>query len=642
MSRVRLVFVIAVIASLSAVAPARPAVQEPAREGWVVLPVEDYRSLRAKAYPPDRDPEPPPVEAALTRLDYDLRVVGDAAVGEARLTVDVLKDGWVQVRVPAGFRVRDARLDGRPVSLLTESSGKGAAGPHVLLSKPGRSILALDIALPVSAAAGTETVALPPSHVALVRASLELPRQGVELTVAGGLLAEKHESGAASRFVAHGRSGEAMSFSWRRRLEDRRGALPLRLRGSVTEVVGLGEDGAQVSADVALEVVQGLAPSVTLALGDGLVINQVSGALVADWDYKPGALLVTFLEPLDGSGRIVVTGEARTEREGQVAVPLLRLAQAERETGGVAVEVLGAGEIKDRQARGLDAADPTDLGEAVAGRDSPSLVAFRFRPQDGKGPRSLAVSVSRYTPEAVLVANVEEARYQVLASDEGRTLVRARYAVRNNQRSFLTLTLPPEATLWSASVSGRPVRPGRSAEGALLLPLEKGRAGEEAPVFPVELVYLDKAAAWEKEGRTRVALPALDLQVSRTGLVLHHSPRYRVTPEPGAFRAEPYAEPLSAALTRPPVLVADLGKDKVGSKKARAESEEDKQVASEVQSLVDRFQKEGRANRVAGVLPVQVPFPAFGPSVFLVSELTADAAAPAVELSYKRTKGGKR
>ena len=68
-----------------------------------------------------------------------------------------------------------------------------------------------------------------------------------------------------------------------------------------------------------------------------------------------------------------------------VSVPLLRLPAAERETGGVAVEVLGAGEIKGAS-QGLDAADPADLGDPVAGRDSPSLVAYRFRPQEGQAP----------------------------------------------------------------------------------------------------------------------------------------------------------------------------------------------------------------------------------------------------------------
>src|SRR5882724_8509278 len=80
--------------------------------GWVVVPVEEYQSLRARAFPTEREPDPPPVDATLTRVDYDLRIVGDLATGRASLTVDVLKDGWVRVPVPSGLLVREARLDG--------------------------------------------------------------------------------------------------------------------------------------------------------------------------------------------------------------------------------------------------------------------------------------------------------------------------------------------------------------------------------------------------------------------------------------------------------------------------------------------------------------------------------------------------
>src|SRR5439155_11082996 len=43
-------------------------------DGWVVLPVDEYRALRDRANPPPTPPAPPPVEATLTRVDYDLRV----------------------------------------------------------------------------------------------------------------------------------------------------------------------------------------------------------------------------------------------------------------------------------------------------------------------------------------------------------------------------------------------------------------------------------------------------------------------------------------------------------------------------------------------------------------------------------------
>ena len=102
--------------------------QDPAaREGWVVLPVSEYRALRTKAFPPDRPPDPPPVEAAISGVDYELTVNGDSASGQARITIDVLKEGWVRIPMPQGLLIREARLDARPVALV-DAAGAGA-GP---------------------------------------------------------------------------------------------------------------------------------------------------------------------------------------------------------------------------------------------------------------------------------------------------------------------------------------------------------------------------------------------------------------------------------------------------------------------------------------------------------------------------------
>ena len=75
-------------------------------EGWVVLPVDEYRALRERANPPALLPQPPPVDATLTRVDYDLRLDGDSVAGRALLTIDVLRDGWTRVQIPAGLMAR--------------------------------------------------------------------------------------------------------------------------------------------------------------------------------------------------------------------------------------------------------------------------------------------------------------------------------------------------------------------------------------------------------------------------------------------------------------------------------------------------------------------------------------------------------
>ena len=59
---------------------------------------------------------------------------------------------------------------------------------------------------------------------------------------------------------------------------------------------------------------------------------------------------------------------------------------------------------------------------------------------------------------------------------------------------------------------------------------------------------------------------------------------------------------------------------------------------SGLQALVDRFRNEPGGRMVAGSLPVHVTFPAFGPAIFLASELTAEGRAPFVDLTFKRTR----
>ena len=620
--------------------------------GWVVIPVEEYRVLRAKAYPVEHDPEPPPLDATLTRVDYDLHVAGDLAAGRASLTVDVLKDGWVRVPVPAGLLVREARLDGKLVSLVPAQKG----GKHLsaLLSHPGRSVLLLDVDVPVTSSAGDESISLPSTESGVTRATVLLPRQGVDLRIGGGLLSEKSETSGETKWLAYAGGNDTLTFTWRKKTEDHHIDLPLRLRSSLTQLTSLAEDSTSIYAEANFEVVQGAAREVRIQLPEKITINQVSGAMVADWEMKNGELAVTFLEPVEHRARFVINGEARLPRDGIIDIPLLRLLNTERDTGGVAVEILGAGEIKDQKAQGLEDADATDLGEMVANRQSPALVAFRARSGEAGKTRSLSVNVARYDQQAVLMANIEEARYQVLMSADGKELVQARYAIRNNQRNFVKVSLPAGATVWSVTLGGRPVRPGQSPDGSLLLPLEKSRGGDDAPAFAVEILYLTKAAAWEEKGHEKITLPALDLPISRTGLLLYYPPLFKVSAEPGTFRAQEYVNPISAVLEpmsgdgiggvatlAPPASPVATPKefDRLENY-AKLQGPGDDGKKDSTQALLDSFKAKSLGGKVTGILPITVSFPAFGPSIFLVSELTSENQFPAAEFSFQRDKKG--
>ena len=604
--------------------------------GWVVISVDEYRSLRAKAYPVEPELEPPPVSATLTRVEYDMHALGEIARGKANLTIDVLNDGWVRVPVPSGLLVQEARLDGKLVSLVPAAPEKGGSQLSALLPHAGRFVLSLDLVLPISSVAGNESVSFPTAEAGATRASIQLARNGVDTRVTGGLLLEKTEAATDSKWVAYAQGNQPLTFTWRRKTEDHHASLPLRLRGSLTQLVSLGEDSTTIYAEADLEIVQGVANEVKIQLPDKVTINQVSGAMVADWEMKDGALSVIFLEPVEHNARFTMSGEVRLPREGVIDVPMLRVLGSERDSGGVAVEVLGAGEIKDIKSQGLDDADASDLGDMVASRQSPSLAAFRYKVTGTPSARSLSLNVARYTQQAVLMANIEEARYDVLMSDDGKTLTLARYAIRNNQRNFVKIALPPGAIVWSASLSGKPARPGQASDGSLLLALEKGHGGDDTPVFPVEILYVSKAANWTDKGKIRLTLPALDLPVSRTGLLLYYPPLFQMTADPGAFRTEAYSAPSSEAFVPPqPSSASSVVSGPFDRLEQFAQLQKDDK---QTQALLDKYRAKSAGGKVTGILPVGISFPVFGPSTFLVSELTAENHAPVADFTYQKDK----
>jgi hypothetical protein len=628
--------------------------------GWVVISVPDYRALRVKAYPTERAPEPPPVDATLTRVEYDLRVDSDLASGHATLTVDVLKNGWVRVPIPSGLFVREAKLDGKPLSLAPPAAPTDAGQLSALLSHPGRSVISLEIALPIAASAGEERLLIPSTFSGVTKVTLEIPRSGVDLSLNGGLFSDSADlPNGGGKWTVYGKGAEPMTFAWRRKVEDHHATLPLRMRGTLTQFVGLGEDSTSLIANVNLEITQGAAKEARIQFPDNVTINQVQGALVADWEVKPGELRVTFLEPIEQAASFVINGEAAIPHDGAIDVPMLRLTGTERDTGGLAVDVLGAGEIKEDNVKtlGLERVDASDLGELVSNRQSPALIAFRIRPGDAKAQRSLHIVVARYAQQAVLMANIEEARYRVLLTRDGKSLVESRYAVRNNQRNFVKVTLPPGAMLWSATLAGKPVRPGSAPDGSLLLPLAKAHAGDDTPEFALDIVYLLPGSSWTDKGRVKLPLPALDLPVSRTGLQIFYPPVFRLSPEPGSFHSEAYENPAStvlvAAVSEPPVN-APMPPPAIAMNASPAllpstamdvlkdDNERDAKQRAD-KTLVDKFNAAESSSRAAGILPVGVDFPAFGPSLYLVSELTGENQSPSAEFSYQQDKkaGGK-
>lgn len=575
--------------------------------GWVVLPVDEYRDLRTRAG--QSPPASAAADGALTRIDYTLRVDGDVVAGRASLAIDVAGAGWVRVPLPAGLAVREARLDGQPLVI------DPGPPPAVHLSRAGRTTLDLDVAFVPASTAGVDTITVPASAAAITRVELTAPGTTHVVSAQGGIVGDRRAEAGSTVWTAHGRAATPLALSWARRGDDARTGEPLRLRARLDAAAGLRDTLLQVATTVELEVLQGAARELTLAVPAQVTVTAVTGAVVDDWRVDGGRLRVLFFEPVTSTTTCVVRSESRLPASPDVAVPMLRVPEAERESGRISVDVGGEAEVVGAGVAGLEAQDGPGGGFA-----SPRARAFQWLALPGTADRRLTLTIARYVPEAVPVATVDEARYHVLAAPSGHLLIDAQYLVRNNQRSALTITLPPGARLWDARVGNRRLRPGAVDGARVLLPLDAAPAVGEPAVTVVGVVYLDRQPPWVAGTGARVVLPALDLPIARSGVVLHHPPDLRLDVATGAFRLGGDLGPFAAPMTAPPPAPPAPAVDDLRSG-----------ASADVSALVARLRRDPAApatRRREG----EFAFPTVGPAVFLRRELTPEAEPPAIDL----------
>ena len=610
------------------------------------------RAARARESEPTV-PTAPPVDATLTRIDYELRVDDrrSRSPGRALLTVDVLREGWVKVPIPAGLRVRDARLDGQPLPLDRRTAVARRAVAHRTIGAVAR-----DLAAGRRGCRGQSQS--PCRHLPLrCRAPRCRCQEAAWIsTVTGGFVSERSESTAESRWTALGRANQPLTFSWKRKADDRRAEMPLRFRARVASSIGLGEEVSAISSVVSVEVQQGLAREVSLAIPVGLVVNQVNGATVADWTVKGGLLTVRLLDPVATELSFVVQGESRLPADGDIAVPLVRVPAAEREIGGVAISVLGAGEIEKHQMRGLEPGDISDLADIVAGHESPSTVAFRLRPASGN--RS---AIAQYLRQALHAASGPHRQHRGSAVSRPRGRRRTvpdRSALRDSQQPAQLPESHAAATRddlervgrRQVGAAGRRRRRGRAA-AARERPRRRGCAdvrrahhlpatGRAVAASPQPLDSICRRLIFRSRAPASSCITRRVFASSRS-LARSASNRTRVcSPRRCASIGAAATASGSAAAGLAPPAAAALPSPAMAADAAAALSPPDEQTGKTTQfrMLIDRYRNEGGGRTVSGALPIDVSFPTMGPSLFMASELTAESSTPSIDLSVRRVR----
>jgi hypothetical protein len=127
------------------------------------------------------------------------------------------------------------------------------------------------------------------------------------------------------------------------------------------------------------------------------------------------------------------------------------------------------------------------------------------------------LNIRSYQEIQTVVANVDWVDGMTHRTLEGKSITRMTYFIRNNDRQFLTLTLPDNSRIWQTFVDGTPVKPAQKDTGEILIPMKKSAAvqgGEDLHSFSIEVGYTTEVSKLSLKGDILNQLPAIDIPIS--------------------------------------------------------------------------------------------------------------------------------
>lgn len=475
--------------------------------GTVTLSLSEYNRLVELS---SRKPAPAdvaPLPFVLSHAVFKLKLVNQTLIGTVEIDGATLTKGSIKAPLTTGLMILEARQATNPLPLLQE-------GPHhaAILSGPGPFAVSLGIASGLTVDAGRASFVLPVPLASSSLLRLELPGNHANVRIEPGIVTSRTTENGNTIVEATLEPGKPARVWWTtREIAAPVAQREVRFLSDVKTVVSVGDSQLRLTALCDVTVIQGEAAEFKVPLPPGFELTTASGPTVESSDASGGTLTLRVHEPTQRNHQFLIALE-RTNRDTKVDAPLLTFSGAQRETGELLVEGIGAMELVAREAGGLRR---MDVREAAAITRSlshfPLQAAFRYNRRAADAPK-LELEWTQFPDANVLSAVAERATVTTLANIEGRTLTEVTLRVRNHAQPFLKVELPQGAQLLSTEVEGERVKPLSSPDGSrvpLLRPnLDSSRA------YTVSFVYLNNGSRFAKNGTYDMGLPKLDIPIN--------------------------------------------------------------------------------------------------------------------------------
>lgn len=455
---------------------------------------------------------------AIYKTDYKAELDEDVATVKGNVVFEVFRKGWTQIPlVSAGVGLIDSTIN-RGASYITMQGGRY----YLMIDKPGRYSLQIEFLIKASrereggpGSFGFEVMPAPISQF-----EFTMPEEDVDIFVEPAIKVETKRNANKTVAWAVMPNTNTITVRWTKAVK-KEIISPVKLEPKVyvdsATYAAIGEGIVRCQASLNYNILQSEVSNMRLGLPEDVSILEVRGKDLRDWKIskeKGTQYLDVYLNfGVRGNYALNVIYERNIGDSSVVAeIPWIKAIGVEREKGFFGIASATNVELAVNKADNVNSVDVKELPSSVWNMSvNPILLAFKYTSH----PFSIFIDVTKHEEVPVLIAAIDSAAYISLQTDEGKTLTKAVYQVRNNVKQFVHITLPKDSMLWSVFVAGKPVKPAKDKKGVILIPLEKSRlSGESLAQFPVEVVYLDKASKMGWLGGLKLTLPQTDIPVS--------------------------------------------------------------------------------------------------------------------------------
>src|SRR5258706_2057735 len=479
----------------------------PGSSGTVTLSLAEYNRLTELASSKPKTPEAAPLSFVLSRAAFKLRVDDQSLTGALDIDGSVLEKGSVKVPLTSGLTILDAKQASSPLPLLQEGQTHSA-----ILNGPGAFSVSLNIAsaLTIEAGRASFTVMVPAASSSLL--TLDLPGNHANVRIEPGLITNRTTENGHTIVEATLDPGKPARVWWTtREIAAPVAQREVRFLSDIKSVVSVGDSQLLTTALFDVTVIQGEAEEFRMPLPQGFELAEATGSTLDSFEIDAGVLILKVREPARRNHQFLIAIE-RANRDTKVDAPLLAFAGAQRETGELLVEGVGAMELTPTESGGVGRVDVREVGAIARSLARfPLQAAFRYNRRETDTPK-LQLEWTLFPDSPVLSAVAERATITTLTNIEGKSLTEVTLRVRNHAQPFVKVELPAGAQLLSAEVEGERVKPVVGPDGSRVPLLRVGLNSSAA--YTVSFVYLSSGGKFAKNGGYEMTLPKLDIPVN--------------------------------------------------------------------------------------------------------------------------------